>query len=64
MAEKTKINKKNKKNKSGAGKSEDLRSLEEETKMIGKVIMHSKCLCLWFLLWSKKKKKKQKKIRS
>ena len=45
MAEKTKINKKNKKNKSGAGKSEGLQSFEEETKMIGKVIIHSTCLC-------------------
>ena len=55
MAEKTKINKKNKKNKrSGAGKSEDLRSLEEETKMIGKVIMHTNVYVFGFFYGKKK----------
>ena len=57
MAEKTKIKKRNKKNKrSGAGKSEDLRSLEEETKMIGKVIMHSNVYVFGFFYGKKNKR--------
>ena len=60
MAEKTKINKRNKKNKrSGAGKTcEVLRKLE--TKMIGKVIMHSKLYVFGFFYSQYKKSYKDK----
>ena len=55
MAEKTQINKKNKKNKSGAGKTcEVLRKLE--TIMIGKVIMHSNVYVFGFFYGKKNKR--------